>query len=127
MQDQKDTAMQATGDTSEIDFLHEIGARFAAADPLHTVLDRVVTFVSTIIQCDSCFIYVLDEDALVLRASKNPHADIVDRLTLRVGQGITGWVAAHRQPVHWRQPQRGDGTERQRQFHRWRHRRIACL
>ena len=89
----------STSDTSEIGFLHEIGSRFAAADPLHTVLDRVVQFVSAVVQCDSCFIYVLEDEALVLRASKNPHADLVDRLRLRVGQGITGWVAEHRQPV----------------------------
>ena len=84
---------------SEIGFLHEIGSRFAAADPLQTVLNRVVTFVSTVVQCDSCFIYVLEDDDLVLRASKQPHKDAVDRLKLRVGQGITGWVAEHRQPV----------------------------
>jgi uroporphyrinogen-III synthase len=63
------------------------------------VLSRVLHFVSSVIQCDSCFIYVLENDELVLRASKNPHADVVDRLKLRVGQGITGWVAEHRQPV----------------------------
>ena len=87
-------------DDSELDFLHEISSRMAAADPLHDVLSLVVTFVSTLVQCDSCFIYVLEqEDELVLRASKNPHPDVVDRLKLRVGQGITGWVAEHRQPV----------------------------
>src|SRR3954464_7790789 len=84
---------------SEIEVLHEIGSRIAAADPLHAVLSRVVQFVSSIVLCDSCFIYVLDEDALVLRASKTPHPDVVDRLKLRVGQGITGWVGEHRQPV----------------------------
>jgi uroporphyrinogen-III synthase len=42
---------------------------------------------------------VLDGDDLVLRASKTPHPDVVDRLKLRVGQGITGWVAEYRQPV----------------------------
>jgi uroporphyrinogen-III synthase len=85
---------------SDIDFLHEIGSRIAAADPFHTVLSRIVGFVSSLVQCDSCFIYVLDGDGdLVLRASKNPHPDVVDRLKLRVGQGITGWVAEHRQPV----------------------------
>jgi uroporphyrinogen-III synthase len=83
----------------ELEFLHEIGSRFAAADPLPTVLGRVLHFVSSVIPCDSCFIYVLEEDELVLRASKNPHSDVVDRLKLRVGQGITGWVAEHRQPV----------------------------
>ena len=84
---------------SELDLLHEIGSRIAAADPLHAVLSRVVDFVSTIVQCDSCFVYVLEDDDLVLRASKTPHPDVVDRLKLRVGQGITGWVAAHRTPV----------------------------
>jgi uroporphyrinogen-III synthase len=84
---------------SDIDLLHEIGSRIAAADPLHAVLSRVVDFVSTLVQCDSCFVYVLEEDDLVLRASKTPHPDVVDRLKLRVGQGITGWVAEHRTPV----------------------------
>ncbi len=84
---------------SDIDLLHEIGSRIAAADPLHAVLSRVVDFVSTIVQCDSCFVYVLEDEDLVLRASKTPHPDVVDRLTLRVGQGITGWVAEHHTPV----------------------------
>ena len=84
---------------SEIEMLHEIGSRIAAADPLHAVLGRVVDFVTSLVQCDSCFVYVLDDDALVMRASKTPHPDVVDRLKLRVGQGITGWVAEHRQPV----------------------------
>ena len=87
------------GDKTDIDVLHEIGSRIAAADPLHAVLTRVVQFVATTVPCDSCFIYVLEEDDLVLRASKTPHPDVVDRLKLRVGQGITGWVAEHRQPV----------------------------
>jgi uroporphyrinogen-III synthase len=95
----EERAMLGQGPGSEIGFLHEIGSRFAAADPLQTVLNRVVNFVSTVVQCDSCFIYVLEGDELVLRASKHPHKDIVDRLKLRVGQGITGWVAEHRQPV----------------------------
>ena len=84
---------------SDIDLLHEIGSRLAAADPFHAVLSRVVDFVSTIVQCDSCFVYVLEDDDLVLRASKTPHPDVVDRLKLRIGQGITGWVAEHRTPV----------------------------
>ena len=86
-------------DKTDIDLLHEISSRIASADPLHAVLARVVGFVTSVVPCDSCFIYVLEEDDLVLRASKTPHPDVVDRLTLRVGQGITGWVAAHRQPV----------------------------
>jgi uroporphyrinogen-III synthase len=43
--------------------------------------------------------YVLEGTEPILRASKNPHAEVVDRLKLRVGQGITGWVAEHKNPV----------------------------
>jgi uroporphyrinogen-III synthase len=91
--------MPLPSDASDIETLHEVGRRLAAADPLHEVLARVVQFVSSVASCDSCFLYVLEQDALVLRASRHPHPDVVDRLSLRMGQGITGWVAAHRQPV----------------------------
>src|SRR3984893_3144642 len=84
---------------SHVDLLHEIGARLATADGFHEVLTRVVDFASALVKCDSCLIYVLEDEALVLRASKNPHPEVVDRLKLRVGQGITGWVAEHREPV----------------------------
>jgi signal transduction protein with GAF and PtsI domain len=83
----------------DIDVLHEIGERIAAADPLSTVLKLVVEFVSTVVKCDSCFLYVLEGNDLILRASQNPHAEMVNRLTLRMGQGITGWVAENKKPV----------------------------
>jgi uroporphyrinogen-III synthase len=51
------------------------------------------------VKCDSCFVYILENDELVLRASKNPHPELVDRLKLKLGQGITGWVAERREPV----------------------------
>jgi uroporphyrinogen-III synthase len=82
-----------------IEFLHELSSRIAKADPLHEVLKRVLDFVTIMVPCDSCFVYVLEDEKLVLRASKNPHADLVDHLGLKLGQGITGWVAQHREPV----------------------------
>jgi uroporphyrinogen-III synthase len=88
----------APDDFQDIDFLHEIGRRLSAA-PLPQVLGRIVRFVSDFVKCDSCFVYILDGRELVLRASKNPHADSLDRLTIKVGQGITGWVAQHKKPV----------------------------
>jgi signal transduction protein with GAF and PtsI domain len=83
----------------DIDFLHDISSRIAADDPLHQDLDRIIEFASAVVKCDSCFVYVREGDELVLRASKNSHEEVVDRLKLRVGQGITGWVAEHREPV----------------------------
>lgn len=87
---------EALGD---IDLLHEIGSRMAATDSFHDVLARIIDMVTVAMRCDSCFIYVLDADKLVLRASKNPHSDVVDQLEMAIGQGVTGWVARNRQTV----------------------------
>jgi signal transduction protein with GAF and PtsI domain len=84
---------------SHVELMHEIGNRLATADGFHDVLIRVVDFAAALVKCDSCLVYVLEGEDLVLRASKNPHPEVVDRLKLRVGQGITGWVAEHREPV----------------------------
>src|SRR5271155_2413536 len=86
-------------DNPEVDFIHKMASRMAAADPLHEVLSQIVDFAASVVSCDSCFLYALEDGELVLRASKNAHPDVVDRLKLRVGQGITGWVAEHHEPV----------------------------
>ena len=69
------------------------------AAPLNEVLAQIVEFAVLLVKCDSCFFYVLEDDELILSASKNPHPEVVNRLRLKLGQGITGWVAKHRQPA----------------------------
>ena len=66
---------------------------------MHKVLARVVEFVAGIVKCASCLVYALDGDDLVLRASMNPHPEVVGRLKLREGLGSTGWVAERVEPV----------------------------
>jgi len=90
---------QAARQSSAIELMHAIGRRMAGSDPLHSVLDQIVRFIEAVLRCDSCFIYVLEGNQLVLRASKNPHPDVIDHLHMKIGKGITGWVAEHREPV----------------------------
>lgn len=82
-----------------MELLHAIGRRLGTVDELHAVLQQIVEFVSSVLQCDSCFIYILREKRLLLCASKNPHTDIVDELGIELGEGLTGWVAEHLEPV----------------------------
>ena len=86
-------------ESTEVDVLHDIASRITAGDSLHDVLERVLEFISWIAKFDSCFVYVLDGNELVLRASRNSHSEVLDRITLPLGHGITGWVAQHQQPV----------------------------
>lgn len=85
--------------TFEMALLNKMASRLSTADALHEVLKEVVEFIISIVKCDSCLIYLLEKEELVLRASKNPHPEAVDQLKIKMGQGITGWVAEHRQPV----------------------------
>ena len=94
-----DPAKESQRTISGLEILHEIASRMAAEDSLHTVLNRIVEFACGVIRSDACFVYVLEENQLVLRASKTPHADVVDHLGILLGQGITGWVGWHREPV----------------------------
>ena len=82
-----------------IEALHETAHRIAAADGFHQAIERVLDFAVQLVKCDSCFVYVVEGKELVLRASKNPHKELLDCLKLQIGQGITGWVAEHREPV----------------------------
>jgi putative methionine-R-sulfoxide reductase with GAF domain len=81
------------------DLALERAAERAGPASLEQVLAEVVDFTTSVLKCDSCFVYVFENDELVLRASKNPHPEAVNRLKLKMGQGITGWVAEHGRPV----------------------------
>jgi uroporphyrinogen-III synthase len=83
----------------QVDLLHGLGIKGAGPDAVQEVLAKLVEFASALVKCDSCMVFILEEDELVLRASNHPHPSEIDRLKLRVGQGVTGWVAVHREPV----------------------------
>jgi hypothetical protein len=40
-------------------------------------------------------VYALERNSkeLILRSSKNPHNTLLKRITMKMGEGITGWVA----------------------------------
>jgi uroporphyrinogen-III synthase len=91
--------MEMTHPTPAINFLHNVTNRIAAADSVHEVLNEIVEFVSDLASCDSCFIFLVEENDLVLRASQNAHPEVIDRLKIKMGEGITGWVAKTAEPV----------------------------
>jgi len=63
---------------------------------LQEVLQGVVALVVEFTQCDSCFVYLLDNEELVLCASNTPHPSTIGKVRLRLNEGLTGWVARER-------------------------------
>ncbi len=85
----------------ELAVLREISETVSCNLNLDEVLRRTVDVVVGVTRADACLFYLLDRRGaeLVLRASKNPHPRLIGRITLGVGEGITGWVAKTKKPV----------------------------
>ena len=68
---------------------------------LEAVLRHIVDVVVEVTKADACLLYLLSDgrDELILRASKNPHPKLIGRITIGLGEGITGWVARERTRV----------------------------
>src|SRR5437763_8896653 len=79
----------------ELGILHQISQSISCTLDLDQVLSQIIDLVIDVTRGDSCLLYLLDEtaDYLVLRASKNPHPRLIGKIELKVGEGITGWVA----------------------------------
>src|SRR5258708_12701922 len=60
---------------------------------LQDALNRVVTLVVEFMECDSCLIYVVDGNQLVLRATNSSHPEAVGEVKLALSEGLTGWLA----------------------------------
>lgn len=63
---------------------------------LQEVLQGIVSLVSEHLRCDSCLLYLVDKEELVLCATSTPHAGDVGKVHLRLDEGLTGWVARER-------------------------------
>lgn len=69
-----------------------------ALEPLAASVARLIVEATG---TDVCFVHVLDDSggALTLTGATPPFDACVGKIRLPVGEGVTGWVASHRQPA----------------------------
>jgi signal transduction protein with GAF and PtsI domain len=81
--------------TREVDVLHRISESISSTLDPEAVLAHIVDMVVEVTKADACLLYLLSDtrEELILRASKNPHPKLIGRITIGLGEGITGWVA----------------------------------
>jgi signal transduction protein with GAF and PtsI domain len=60
---------------------------------LDDVLHEIVKLVSEFLNCDSCLIYLKEDNELVLYASSDPNRKNLSSVRLKLSEGLTGWVA----------------------------------
>ncbi len=83
----------------ELRILYEIIGTISYNLDLKEVLERIIEVVSSVTKADSCFLYLIGDRGLVLRASKNPHPGAIGNIRIKIGEGITGWVAERQELV----------------------------
>jgi len=63
---------------------------------LEDVLNEIVRLIRDFLQCESCLIYLVEDDVLVLNASSDESRQNIGKVRLRLTEGLTGWVARER-------------------------------
>jgi len=72
-------------------------SRFMAREmSLNDALSRIVSLVAEFMSSDSCLLYLVEGDQLVLCASSVPNPAAIGRVRLKLSEGLTGWVARER-------------------------------
>ncbi len=85
----------------ELKILHKVAEVISSDLELKNILEFVIHTASNVTNADSCLLYLYDceNKELKLQASKNPHPDIMGKIKLKIGEGLTGWVAKEKNPV----------------------------
>ncbi len=68
---------------------------------LDEMLGEIVGLAAQATGCDACLVYLIESATgeFVLRASLVPHTQDLGSLRMKMGEGVTGWVAEHQSAV----------------------------
>jgi len=86
---------------SQVNLMHRVSNIVASELSLDEMLGEIVGLTSQVTNCDATLVYLIEAETneIVLRASQVPHARDLGNLRMKVGEGITGWVAEHQSVV----------------------------
>ncbi len=87
--------------TNQVSILHRISSIVSSELSLDEMLGEIIGLTSQVTGCDACLVYLIEHEngEIVLRASQVPHAADLGNLRMKMGEGVTGWVAEHKAVV----------------------------
>jgi signal transduction protein with GAF and PtsI domain len=86
---------------TDVSVLRRVSRIVSSELSLQEMLGEILGLTAQVTGCDACLVYLVEEATgeFVLRASLVPHSAEVGSLRVKVGEGLTGWVAEHKAPV----------------------------
>lgn len=87
--------------TTQVALLHRISSIVSSELSLDEMLGEIVGLTVQVTGCDACLVYLIERETneIVLRASQVPHQADLGNIRMKMGEGVTGWVAEHRSVV----------------------------
>jgi GAF domain-containing protein len=85
--------------TGEDRFLYAIISTVGSSLDLEEVLGAVVRLLTDACSVHACFVYLVEDDRLVLEAASDPYAHLVGQVELERGEGLAWWAAEHKEPA----------------------------
>lgn len=92
------TDMELHGLRDENRTLYGVIKLVSSSVELGPMLQGVVDLATEATDCHACFIYLLEDGRLTIRAASQVFSGAVGRVQLSLEEGLTGWVARHRTP-----------------------------
>jgi two-component system, sensor histidine kinase and response regulator len=89
------------GRSSGLTVLHQVSRIVTSELSLDEMLGQIVGLTAQSTRCDACLIYLVESASgeFVLRASQVPRAQDREDVRVKLGEGVTGWVAEHQSVV----------------------------
>ncbi len=95
----QDLEQRLQGTEQQVQVLQKISRLMVRKLSLPEVLQAIVGLVIEATHGDSCLIYLIDSDELVLCASNTPHPSQIGRIRMKMGEGLTGCAANERRLI----------------------------
>jgi len=92
------TSEEARGLREENRTLYRVINLVASSIELGPMLQAIVDLATEATDCHACFIYLLEDGLLTIRAASPVYANAVGVVQMRLDEGLTGWVARHKTP-----------------------------
>src|ERR1051325_2528631 len=92
---------EMSASSSQISLLHQISSLVSSDLGLEKILEELISLTMDVTHCDACLVYLVDSSTneIVLRASQLPHDAEIGKIRMKMGEGVTGWVALHKSVV----------------------------
>jgi GAF domain-containing protein len=80
-----------------VEVLHRISSIVSSDHDIQSILNQIVTLTADVTHSDATLVYLIDQttNEIVLRASQLPHDEEIGKVRMKMGEGVTGWVASH--------------------------------